>query len=187
MATLSVKGLYNWDATLLDPIKGFLPNDIDWGAVKFSILAELCELEFLYANPDVAKALIHIWAMKESPMWAKLQATVTAEYNPIENYDRNEDYTDTTHGETDSNTDGSNESRVSAFNSDTYEPRERATAHGEGHSESDGSTRRVGRVHGNVGVTTTQTMLKEEREVVQFNLIDFIVQSFKERFCLMVY
>lgn len=40
---------------------------------------------------------------------------------------------------------------------------------------------------GNIGVTTTQQMIKEEREVDQFNIYDYITQSFKRRFCLLVY
>lgn len=40
---------------------------------------------------------------------------------------------------------------------------------------------------GNIGVTTTQQMIREEREVDQFNTIDYITQSFKKRFCVMVY
>lgn len=40
---------------------------------------------------------------------------------------------------------------------------------------------------GNIGVTTTQQMIKEEREVDQFNIYEYIVQSFKRRFCLLVY
>lgn len=40
---------------------------------------------------------------------------------------------------------------------------------------------------GNIGVTTTQQMIREEREVDTFNTIDYITQSFKRRFCIMVY
>lgn len=40
---------------------------------------------------------------------------------------------------------------------------------------------------GNIGVTTTQQMIREEREVAQFNTIDYITNSFKKRFCVMVY
>lgn len=40
---------------------------------------------------------------------------------------------------------------------------------------------------GNIGVTTTQQMIKEQREVVQFNTTDFITRSFKKRFCLLIY
>lgn len=40
---------------------------------------------------------------------------------------------------------------------------------------------------GNIGVTTTQQMITQEREVVQFNVIDYIVNDFKKTFCIMVY
>lgn len=40
---------------------------------------------------------------------------------------------------------------------------------------------------GNIGVTTTQQMIKEQRDVVLFNIIDYIVKDFKERFCILVY
>lgn len=40
---------------------------------------------------------------------------------------------------------------------------------------------------GNIGVTMTQDMIKKQREIVQFNLYDYIVQSFKSQFCVMIY
>lgn len=40
---------------------------------------------------------------------------------------------------------------------------------------------------GNIGVTTTQQMIEQEREVAQFNTIDYITKSFKRRFCVQVY
>ena len=40
---------------------------------------------------------------------------------------------------------------------------------------------------GNIGVTTTQEMIKREREVSMFDIIDTITQEFKKEFCLLVY
>lgn len=40
---------------------------------------------------------------------------------------------------------------------------------------------------GNIGITTTQQMIKEQREVVELNLYDVIINDFKDRFCLLVY
>lgn len=40
---------------------------------------------------------------------------------------------------------------------------------------------------GNIGVTMTQEMIRQQRDVVQFNLYDYIAQSFKQQFCVMVY
>jgi len=40
---------------------------------------------------------------------------------------------------------------------------------------------------GNIGVTASQDLIKKEREVAEFSIIEHITQSFKERFCLLVY
>ena len=40
---------------------------------------------------------------------------------------------------------------------------------------------------GNIGVTMTQQMITAEREIAVFNIIDFIINDFKERFCLRIY
>ena len=41
--------------------------------------------------------------------------------------------------------------------------------------------------HGNIGVTTTQTLIREQREIDLFNLYDIIIEDFKMRFCILVY
>ena len=41
--------------------------------------------------------------------------------------------------------------------------------------------------HGNIGVTTTQKLIREQREVDLFNLYDIIIEDFKMRFCILVY
>lgn len=40
---------------------------------------------------------------------------------------------------------------------------------------------------GNIGLTSTQSLIKEQRDVVQFNIMDYIINDFKNRFCLLVY
>lgn len=45
------------------------------------------------------------------------------------------------------------------------------------------STRRTG----NIGVTTTQSMIEEERAAAQFSFYDFIIRDFKKNFCLLIY
>lgn len=43
------------------------------------------------------------------------------------------------------------------------------------------------RMYGNIGVTTTQQLIQEQRELVQFDLQKFIIDDFKQEFCLLVY
>lgn len=40
---------------------------------------------------------------------------------------------------------------------------------------------------GNIGLTSTQQLIQEQREVVKLNILDYIINEFKQRFCLKVY
>lgn len=43
------------------------------------------------------------------------------------------------------------------------------------------------RAYGNIGVTTTQQMIEQERDIAKFNIYQVILDEFKQRFCLLVY
>ena len=49
------------------------------------------------------------------------------------------------------------------------------------------SVKRNGEISGNTGFYTKQKMIEQEREVAMFNIIDHIISSFKNRFCLLIY
>ena len=44
-----------------------------------------------------------------------------------------------------------------------------------------------GRVHGNIGVTTSQQMLQSEIDVARFNIVQQITDLFLQEFCIMIY
>ena len=52
--------------------------------------------------------------------------------------------------------------------------------------ETSGETLKTRRT-GNIGVTTTQQMLEQERAIAEFNITEYITKSFKQRFCIMIY
>lgn len=99
------------------------------------------------------------------------------------------------------------EDEVSAFDSSTYQPSDKNTTdndgtdtvdysgtikdeYGEGSSgqENGNSTdTHGGRIHGNIGVTTSQEMLKQELDISMWNLLDQITDLFLQEFCIMVY
>lgn len=90
-ATLSVMGLYDADNTLFDMMSfpdGFTTEQKN--IVKENILIESAELEVLYPNPYVMKTVIGVWSAKEKPYWDRVYRAALEEYNPIENYRRNE-------------------------------------------------------------------------------------------------
>lgn len=43
------------------------------------------------------------------------------------------------------------------------------------------------KAYGNIGTTTTQQMIREQRDIIQFDLIDIIVKEFKLQFCLCIW
>ena len=74
----------------------------------------------------------------------------------------------------------------SGNNSTTYGKTETLT-HGE-KIDREGTVTRENHTSGNIGVTTSQQMLEQEIEVsAKLNIISIICESFKERFCILVY
>ena len=212
MSLLTVEGLYNYDNTLFD---GFnVPEGLVKQIAIDAILMRTRELEILYPDFTYMKNRITIWSNKYQINWKKLYDTTVLEYNPIENYDRMEDWTDTDDETTSSARDNTIKStstnkivnsvnvtdQNTAFNAgladhakqitdgDTTENSSITNTEKENINDGrNGKHKRTGRAHGNIGVTTSQQMIQSERDLVVFNLYDVIAESFIENFCLMVY
>lgn len=229
MANFSIIGAYNFMPSIFDGL--FLPEGVDRETAINNIVMECAELELLYSDLNFLKFAIEQWSKKQLSVWQKLYKTTQLEYDPIENFNRKEEYTDSStvkrtenisetsqsnssnksSGNSSSDVDSSqdNEERVSAYDSDTYQPKGKNTLSGnEKRSATDtvtdtgnssGENERQGefseqhsfthsaREYGNIGVTTSQQMIEAEREVVKFNIYDYITDDFKSRFCLLVY
>lgn len=56
-----------------------------------------------------------------------------------------------------------------------------------GSTSGDESEEYVRTEQGNIGLTSTQQLIKEEREVAQFEIDDYIIKDFKKQFCILVY
>lgn len=229
MATFSIIGAYNFMPTIFDGLK--LPEALDRSTAINNILMECAELELLYSDLDFFKFAIEQWSSKQLSVWQKLYETTQLEYDPIENFNRKEEYTDTTtvtrtenvtetaqssssnisNGDSSSSVNSSqnNEERVSAYDSNSYQPKgqnilsgnekrsaadtvtDKGNASGENERQGEFSEQHSfthsAKEYGNIGVTTSQQMIEAEREVVKFNIYDYITDDFKSRFCLLVY
>ena len=197
MAILSILGLYNYDPSIFDNFK--LPAQMDRDTVFGNLLAELAELEILYPSNTVMKSIIGFWSSKMLEKWEKLYATTQLEYNPIENYDRNEEFTDTENrtanssGNSTGHSSGTSSNSVSGYNSDSMVPSDSGSNTADtntvsaAESTEDRMLNRTGRTHGNIGVTTTQQMIAAERETVSFVVTDVIIKDFADRFCIGVW
>ena len=204
-----------------------LPDGIEKDNVVDNIILECGEFETLYSDPYFMRSAIGVWSNKHYRTFEKWIAALNIEYNPLENYDRQEDWTDTgdentktkftddTKTETDSSTtsegssnqNGNTEDLVSAFDSSSYQESEKHVIDtDEDHAdkvtsntkltndskqntegEKDTIDKHTGRIHGNIGVTTSQQMLQSEIDIARFNIIQEITNLFMTELCICVY
>lgn len=204
-ASISVLGLYTWNDELFDNL--VLPEGMSRDVLIPELVTECSDFPLLYPDYDFMKMLIGVWSTKELSIWQAMYRSENFEYNPIENYDRYEEIAREVEGSSSgsaSNTrqaSGSNsgESKVSetAYNTITYQETNKTNStgsssesgsdSGESSSESSGSETVTSHMHGNIGVTTAQQMIEGYRAVSDFCTYDFIIKSFKNRFCIQVY
>lgn len=164
-AMLNLLTLYRYNENLFDGFK--LPNGVNKDSIVNNLLAETAEFEILYPDPDFMSNMISVWSEKELPIWKKLEETLHYDYDPISNYDRKEESTNT----------GESLGKVAGYNATDLVNSSGAST----------DVKRSARMWGNIGVTTTQQMIEEERRVSQFNISDYIIESFIKRFCLLIY
>lgn len=112
-------------------------------------------------------------------------------------------------GEISDSTSSDTDNVRSAYNSNQYEPHDASRSSGSSNSNSMNNTTSTsnvsngsdsetitsdnsenvhnGRIHGNIGVTTSQMMLQSELDIAKFNLIEQITDLFVSEFCILVY
>lgn len=187
---LSIMGMYEYDQSIFDGLDVPTYTDADDNVhiinkddVINNIMLQCAELELIYSNIETMKLAIGVWSASEQKTWSKLFASQEIEYNPIWNVDANISQNRSLNR----NRSGNNENigAVQGFNASTWSNAEKDTG-----TYTDGeitgetfSERRTG----NIGVTASQDLIKKEREIAEFNMIEYITESFKKRFCLMVY
>lgn len=247
-----IRALMGYDSTLFDNIQ--LPEGLDLTETVDHILYKYGDAPLFSPNPDVVKFYIGRWSKRRLPLWKRYKAAIELEYNPLENYDRQE-YTTFTHGKktthsgtvtdatsgkitdqpsgtivntpsgtiTDSQ-DSTDERLRAADNSSNYEGYDKDTHTGktnertytnykeevsynqykeersfdqyqqertyDNSDEDSGDDVTDGRIHGNIGVTTSQMMLTSEVNLIRDNLLDlmdYIADDWHSEFNLMIY
>lgn len=179
--TLSLLGLYQYNDHLFDGLR--LPSGVNKDTFVSNLLAETAEFEVIYPDAEFMANMISVWSTKELPVWNKLEETLNYDYDPISNYDRKEEWKDDNEEKSENN--GNSLGKVAGFNS--TELVESSGAETSVTRKANNISKKSGRMWGNIGVTTTQQMIEEQRSVVKFNLSDYIIEEFKRRFCLMIY
>lgn len=180
-----------------------LPEGLTKQTLTDNILLRGGEFETLYADPFAMQSMISIWSNKMQGTFNRWVSALAIEYAPLENYDRHEDWSDHTEGTGSSDSTGSvstttsdtSELTKSAYNEGTYSPYEKTLNNGTlGSSTTDGTDTEMendsthhGRIHGNIGVTTSQQMLEAELQLGYWNVYEKITELFLQEFTIPVY
>lgn len=193
-AKLTLIGLYNYDNTIFDLLS--VPEGLTKDTLVNNILLRSSEFEVLYPDPDFMKSAIGDFSNAWQPTFERWVNALALEYNPLENYDRKEDWTDTRNGHNSGTTSGRTNStttnKVSAYDAgDDLTTHDQDTLVGADSSSSTGEShegaRHDGRVHGNIGVTTSQQMLMSELDLGYWNVYEKITDLFLTHFVIPIY
>ena len=170
------------------------PEGIDHDIAVTNILHEAGDYEVLYNDLDLMANACELFSAKWQRTFEKWLAVMNIDYEPLENYNRLEHWSDsesTSESTSTSTSDATSNSAttdndISAFNANTLQNDTSAatTAETAGHALNQSKHDRLnyfdheGRVHGNIGVTTTQAMYLEEWELAKLNIYNEIYVLF---------
>lgn len=214
MGRITLYGFYQYDNTILNEI--ILPEGMDREMMIAEIIKNSGELYPYHQQPDMLKINVQNWFSRNLYNFTQMYTALTAEYSPIENYDRTETIrrvTENSGSDTETTTLGSknitqtignsvNVTGVSAYNTSDFSNREKETANnsdtitstdsGSDTAKTDYGMKRAetenNRIHGNIGVTTSQTMITEEIKLrARYDLYKVIAQMFEHEFLIQVY
>ena len=217
--------LMQWDDTLFDGM--VLPEGVDKDLVIDTIMQKYGDSPLDHEDPAYLKYYIPVWSKRNLDSWTKLFATLSFDYNPLENalldetteetrnIDRKQDRTGTASTENSGTTGVDNtingnttaEHLVSAENASDYQPDNKDMGTDQTTSEqtttvnqttdtdsTENTTEQTAETvktiynrHGSIGVVTPQNMIQQEREVDKFVIYDYIADSFRDAFCLLLY
>lgn len=288
-AKITLLGFYNYMQSVNDDLFSKLstPTGIDKTILVNNILLKGGEFEVLYAEPYFMQNMIGVWSDKWQHTMERWIKALSIDYNPLENYDRMEDWTDdsskvasATQDETMTNNSnvvgmqsvnnsneenktnihsdneetkrnenaiaedysassgsGVTENERSSFDASTYQKHDKSTSTTNGENVSSGltsadgttetasngtvndninssgsqnavnqniasgdeakntksnaidnsSSTHKGRLHGNIGVTTSQQMLQAELDIAKWNLYDEIADLFLSELVIYLY
>ena len=159
------------------------------------IIKDLGAMRPITTDPNLYKILLDTFFDKYSLNITRLLDTMYLEYSPLDTKNITETEQRDSIGRI-RNTDGyntstSNENKVSAYDSDEYQPSEKTsgeTEH-EGHTNSD-ITSNVGTVKtikGKDGADSYQKLVEQERKVAEFNIFNWITKQMRRELFLLVY
>ena len=181
MATskITLMGMYRWFKVNNDDLFKNLsvPSGITKSVLEDTILMNGAEFEVLYSDADFFQEMIGNWSTKWQRTMKRWVDALAIDYAPLENYDRQEEWTDKSTGlnsdtktasdeKTENKSDntitsavssstgsGNTENKKAAYDSSTYSPYEKADTSSSGNNTSNGVEAAVSKQDGTLSHT----------------------------------
>lgn len=214
MARVTLWGFYQYDNTLFDG--AVLPEGMNKENLIADIMRNSGDLYPYHQVPEMLKHNITYWFSRRLFDFKRIYEALRSDYSPIENYDRKENITrdyensgtdraTTTLGSSTTSISGgndTNETKVSAYNESDYTNRDKETREynnsvtnrgsGSDMTQTDYGLKRKEvediRVHGNIGVTTSQQMIESEIALrAKYDIYKIISREFEREFLVQIY
>ncbi|MBQ0139413.1 MAG: hypothetical protein KBT36_08960 [Kurthia sp.] len=201
MAKLTLIGLNNYlqydNTSLFNEMK--LPKGIDRNVLVNTILLNSSEFEVLYPDAYFCKEVINNICEKWYYTFEKWIKVLNIDYDPLNNYDRKEEWEDSVSGtikDTGSVTnvsESNQDNKVSAFNSSVMQDNDSSSFESSNTSTNNltkaenTKTIHKARLYGNIGVTTSQQLREAELSTVEWNLYEHMSDIFLKELVIPVY
>lgn len=194
---ISILTIYNNYPEIFEAFR--TPAGVDRQTVIDGICADCAELELLYSDPAALRLLIKNWTERHYRIWEELEKTLEYNYNPIWNVEGSEKMvierkdTETRNLTAARTPELETLQKVAGYNENNLVNRSGISESGKDTTKQTGTIGNAGTetrtfTRGmNLGVMTTQQLIREQRELVQFTVSNYIIDSFKDHFCLLVY
>ena len=132
---IGIENYLNPDRSVFEKMQ--LPDGIDKDTLIGSIILRCQEFELLYSDPDFLIDAVNIWSRKNYWTFDKWVKAINIKYDPLYNYDRTEEWTDTHEG--DYSKQGNGSSSGSTNDSSDYTRTDNLT-HSSDHTRTDNLT-----------------------------------------------
>lgn len=189
-AYCSFMSFYMYDNTLFDGC--YFPEGAVRDVIISETLATTAELEVIYPDADIMKMMLQVYTRSRIESWQRMYDALMAQYNPIWNKDGTieEETHHTNEGQSQSVTNAKNDGYVTAFNDDAPKQNTESTATSSGSFDSSAVGDQVlrRREYGNIGVTKSSELVRDEVILrASYDITHIIAAELKKRFCLMIY
>lgn len=178
---LSIYGLYKYRDDIFDDL--LLPEELDKDTLIYNLVLDCAEMTLLYPDVNMMKDNIKWWSKARLHVWQRMALVFYKDYDPFINIFRDEEREITQ--TRDLYDEGTNTSYTNAWNNS-----ETQSGKTDGASNQTGTVSTIEKLHieGDSAITDAQDVARKEIEMRnKYDVYKYIINDFKNTFCLYIY